>query len=97
MVDVRLETIFAEPLPLDRLRTVRGLEGMELLRRGSRLSVQPVTPGEFAIVLRLAKGEGSTKRAKPVAPTAVAFRKMTDRKKSTAGKAKQARRSAQAR
>ena len=54
MVDLRLEEIFAEPLGLDRLREVRELAGMELLRKGSRLSVQPVTPAQFEKVLELA-------------------------------------------
>jgi len=54
MVDLRLEEIFAEPLGLDRLRGVRELAGMELLKKGSRLSVQPVSPAQFEKVLELA-------------------------------------------
>jgi predicted RNA-binding protein with PUA-like domain len=53
MVDIRLESIFDEPLPLEQLRTVPALAGMELLRRGSRLSVQPVAKAEFETILRL--------------------------------------------
>jgi hypothetical protein len=61
MVDIRLESIFDEPLALPLLRQVPGLKRMELLRKGSRLSVQPVTPAEFDIVLGLAaKAEKST-------------------------------------
>ena len=37
-----LKEIFPTPLPLDRLREEPRLAKMELLRRGSRLSVQPV-------------------------------------------------------
>lgn len=55
MVDIRLEEIFSELLPLDRLREVPALRDMELLRRGSRLSVQPVKKREFDTILRLAK------------------------------------------
>lgn len=55
MVDIRLEKIFDELLPLDRLRDVPALRDMELLRRGSRLSVQPVKKREFDTILRLAK------------------------------------------
>lgn len=55
MVDIRLLEIFSRPLPLSRLRAEPGLGGMELLRKGSRLSVQPVSPEEFRIVLDLAK------------------------------------------
>ncbi|HVX09838.1 MAG TPA: EVE domain-containing protein [Pirellulales bacterium] len=54
MVDIKLDQIFARPLGLDELREVKALEKMELLRRGSRLSVQPVTEREFDTVLKLA-------------------------------------------
>ncbi len=54
MVDIRLESIFDEPLALPLLRGVPALKKMELLRKGSRLSVQPVTPAEFGAVLQLA-------------------------------------------
>lgn len=55
MVDIKLDTIFPEPLPLEYLRGVPELAEMELLRKGSRLSVQPVRPAEFERVLKLAK------------------------------------------
>lgn len=55
MVDVKFAKKFAAPLPLDELRTVKGLEGMELLRKGSRLSVQPVREKEWNIILKLAQ------------------------------------------
>ncbi|MCA9124328.1 MAG: EVE domain-containing protein [Planctomycetaceae bacterium] len=55
MVDIKLEQIFDEPLPLDTLRNVAALKEMELLRKGSRLSVQPVKRLEFDTVLKLAK------------------------------------------
>ena len=54
MVDIRLESIFDEPLALPLLRGVPALKKMELLRQGSRLSVQPVTAAEFDAVLQLA-------------------------------------------
>jgi predicted RNA-binding protein with PUA-like domain len=54
MVDIRLEQIFKEPLPLSQLRGIAALKEMELLRKGSRLSVQPVRKGEFEAVLKLA-------------------------------------------
>ena len=53
MVDVRLIRIFAEPLALDGLRRHSGLKGMELLRKGSRLSVQPVRPREWRVIVGL--------------------------------------------
>jgi predicted RNA-binding protein with PUA-like domain len=55
MVDIRAREPFARPVTLDELRGTKGLERMELLRRGSRLSVQPVTANEFEIVRRLGR------------------------------------------
>jgi predicted RNA-binding protein with PUA-like domain len=57
MVDIQLEEIFKKPLPLEQLRKVAALKKMELLRKGSRLSVQPVTKEEFEAVLKLAGGQ----------------------------------------
>lgn len=54
MVDIQLVRRFRRPLALDRLRREPALAGMELLRRGSRLSVQPVRPAEWARVMALA-------------------------------------------
>lgn len=42
------------PLGLPQLRQVEALAGMELLRKGSRLSIQPVRDDEWAAVLSLA-------------------------------------------
>ena len=55
MVDVQFVEKFAHPVPLGSLRGVKGLEGMELLKKGSRLSVMPVTKEEFEIVARLGR------------------------------------------
>jgi predicted RNA-binding protein with PUA-like domain len=65
MVDVQLVEIFPREIPLEELRGVKALAGMELLRRGSRLSVTPVTPAEFRALEKLA-------RAKPAAAAAAA-------------------------
>ncbi len=54
MVDVKLVEIFTREIPLDELRGVKALAGMELLRRGSRLSVHPVTAAEFRAIRKLA-------------------------------------------
>ena len=37
---------------LERLKKTRGLEEMMVIQKGSRLSVQPVSRAEFAIVTR---------------------------------------------
>ncbi|MGN1038525.1 MAG: EVE domain-containing protein, partial [Mailhella sp.] len=55
MVDVRLVRRFASPLPLDELRKQPELAGMELLRRGSRLSVQPVEEPFFRHIMAMAE------------------------------------------
>ncbi len=54
VVDVTFRAKFKTPLPLSLLREVPELAGMELLRRGSRLSVQPVSESEYKIILKLA-------------------------------------------
>jgi predicted RNA-binding protein with PUA-like domain len=54
MVDVKLVAIYPREIPLDELRSVKALAGMELLRRGSRLSVTPVTPAQFRTIEKLA-------------------------------------------
>ena len=55
MVDVKLVEIFPREVPLEELRGVKALAGMELLRRGSRLSVQPVTAAQFRTIQKLAR------------------------------------------
>ena len=54
MVDIRFIRKFARPLTLDQLRKESTLKGMALLQKGSRLSVQPVSPLEWRHILRLA-------------------------------------------
>jgi predicted RNA-binding protein with PUA-like domain len=49
-VDVKFVKRFAEPITLAELKNTPGLESMEVTRRGSRLSVQPVTESEWKIV-----------------------------------------------
>ena len=53
MVDIKAVAPLARPLALGELRDVKGLEKMVLLQKGSRLSVQPVTPEEWDIIYRL--------------------------------------------
>jgi predicted RNA-binding protein with PUA-like domain len=57
MVDLRLTRRLRVPLSLDRLRHEPKLKQMELLRKGSRLSVQPVRPHEWETILRLERQE----------------------------------------
>jgi predicted RNA-binding protein with PUA-like domain len=55
MVDVRLREKFSRKITLEELKAIKGLDGLELLRRGSRLSVQPVSSKHFAIILKIAQ------------------------------------------
>lgn len=53
-VDLKAVRALPRPVTLTELRGVAGLEKMELLRKGSRLSVSPVTDDEWRVVTRLA-------------------------------------------
>lgn len=54
MVDIAPVRAFPEPLTRERLKEVPALRDMMLLRRGARLSVQPVTAAEWRTILKLA-------------------------------------------
>ncbi len=54
MVDVKLGQKFSEIIPLSMLKETPGLEGMMVCRRGSRLSIQPVTAEEWKIIVKMA-------------------------------------------
>ena len=54
MVDVKYREKFPTSLSLDRLRQEPKLKGMVLLRKGTRLSVQPVTASQWAVIMKLA-------------------------------------------
>jgi predicted RNA-binding protein with PUA-like domain len=55
MVDLKYRETFVTTVPLDRLRHESQLKGMVLLRKGSRLSVQPVTEREWSVILKLGR------------------------------------------
>jgi predicted RNA-binding protein with PUA-like domain len=59
LVDVEFVERFAETVSLDALKAAAEaeLEGMLVVRRGQRLSVQPVDKSHFAAVLRMAKAK----------------------------------------
>ncbi len=56
MVDVRLKRKFRHVITLTDLRTHAGsaLRSLQLLKRGNRLSVMPVTKQEWDFILTLA-------------------------------------------
>lgn len=53
MVDMKYIRKFSQPVSLDQLRKESKLKEMMLLRKGSRLSVQPVTSAEWEHILTL--------------------------------------------
>jgi predicted RNA-binding protein with PUA-like domain len=55
MVDIKFVEKFKNVIPLEVLKQTKGLEQMVVTRKGSRLSVQPVTKSEFDVVVKLAK------------------------------------------
>jgi predicted RNA-binding protein with PUA-like domain len=59
LVDLKHVETFAVPVDRETLMAEKALEGMVLLQRGSRLSVQPVTAGEFKTVQKLARSAAS--------------------------------------
>ena len=65
MVDVKLVEMFPREIPLDELRAVKSLAGMELLRRGSRLSVQPVTAAQFRVIETLVRARETPGHKRP--------------------------------
>jgi predicted RNA-binding protein with PUA-like domain len=54
-VSIKAVRAIEPPLVLPTLSRIPELAGMELLRKGSRLSVQPVTPDQWETILALAK------------------------------------------
>lgn len=56
--DVEFVEKFGRTITLNDMRQVSGLEDMFVLRRGQRLSVMPVTPAEWEIVMNLSRQSG---------------------------------------
>jgi predicted RNA-binding protein with PUA-like domain len=54
-VDIGFIEAFPAIVPLETLKHTRGLDNMMVTRKGSRLSIQPVTSVEFNIVVRLGR------------------------------------------
>lgn len=55
MVDVEFVEKFPRLIPLDTLHSTPALQDMLVLRKGSRLSVQPVNEKHFQLVQRMGK------------------------------------------
>ena len=54
-VDIAFVERFPGTVSLETLKSTKGLEKMAVTQKGSRLSVQPVTPAEYDIVVRLGR------------------------------------------
>ena len=69
MVDIGFVERFPHIVPLDTLKTTPGLEKMMVIQKGSRLSVQPVTPEEYEIVVKLGhSSQAPAAAAEPAGP-----------------------------
>jgi predicted RNA-binding protein with PUA-like domain len=62
MVDIEFVEEFPATLPLETLKHTKGLEDMVVIKKGSRLSVQPVSKTEYDIVARLGRKATSVQR-----------------------------------
>ena len=58
MVDIRFVEKFSHTVSLETLKNTPGLEEMVVTKKGSRLSIQPVTKAEYDIVVRLGRRKG---------------------------------------
>ncbi len=59
MVEIRYVDTFSEVVSLETLKSTRGLENMLVTKKGTRLSIQPVTKSEYDIVVKLGKKKTS--------------------------------------
>jgi predicted RNA-binding protein with PUA-like domain len=55
MVEIKYVEKFPAVVPLETLKQTKGLEEMVVTKKGSRLSIQPVTKSEFDIVVKLGR------------------------------------------
>jgi predicted RNA-binding protein with PUA-like domain len=55
VVDIRFAEKFPHIVPLETLKSTRGLDEMVVTKKGSRLSIQPVTKSEYDIVVKLGR------------------------------------------
>jgi predicted RNA-binding protein with PUA-like domain len=89
MVDIQLQEVFPREVPIDELRKLPVLKNMELLKQGSRLSVQPVSEVEYETIVGLGhqvaveKPAGATKMKQAAAVKKDANRKPAVKKSKT--------------
>jgi predicted RNA-binding protein with PUA-like domain len=56
-VEIVLDRPFKAPVTLDAIKAEPSLRDMALVRKGSRLSIQPVTEAEWATVVKMGRGD----------------------------------------
>jgi len=54
-VEIKFVRKFPHIVPLETLKETKGLENMMVIRKGARLSIQPVTTAEYEIVCSLSR------------------------------------------
>lgn len=54
MVDVEFVEEFSKPLSLSELRENQNLTSMQILQKGNRLSITPISPQEFEEIMKMA-------------------------------------------
>ncbi|MGQ2800763.1 EVE domain-containing protein [Leptospira santarosai] len=54
MVNIKFKKKFPKPVTTEEMKKHKQLKNMVLLQKGSRLSIQPVSPAEFQFILELA-------------------------------------------
>jgi predicted RNA-binding protein with PUA-like domain len=59
LVDIRFVARLPRVVSLETLKNTEGLEEMVVTRKGSRLSIQPVTKSEYGIVVKVGKARKS--------------------------------------
>ena len=57
LVDIKFVKKLPNIVPLETLKSTPGLEEMVVTKKGSRLSIQPVTKSEYDIVVKLGKAK----------------------------------------
>ena len=72
MVDIKAVAEFKRIVPLREIKATPGLENMALVKN-SRLSVQPVSPEEWDIVVKLGHDRLTAPRAQPLTTHAPKF------------------------
>lgn len=58
MVDIKFECKFADVVTLQELKDHPGLQDMLVIRKGQRLSIQPITKEQYDIVCKLGAEKG---------------------------------------